>query len=259
LTYGANCCSIVPAMLSSCGLVVEECYTAAWRESKYTLIRLDKSRRVRQTPLYKMMQLLHERHGIVGTGIFGFDIVASNNQANDECLFAHPGFKLMVEAINNDLTALESWMREGDVMNNRRGLLWKFIEDTPPRNMTRAQLVKRVTEWGPIVREHSLCGERVVETPKPLPSTHSILTKYRTDKALRDVLKKVGKASKQLNCTPSLDGSGEIYAAINPVMPHLFKMGFTFKDAETRVRALQTAGVLEPFELVRHAAVPDAR
>ena len=78
-------------------------------------------------------------------------------------------------------------------------------------------------------------------------------------KKKRDVLKKVGKTSKQLNCTPSPDGSGEIYAAVNPVMPHLFKMGFTFKDAETRVKALQTAGVLEPFELVRHAAVPDAR
>ena len=57
----------------------------------------------------------------------------------------------------------------------------------------------------------------------------------------------------------SLDGSGEIYTAWNPLMPSLYKKGFTFKDAETRVRALQTAGVLEPFKLIRHARVPDAR
>ena len=246
-------------MLALCGLVLEECYTIAWRESKYTLIRLSKVHRVRQTALLKIMQLLHERYGIVGTGIFGFDFVASNNQATDESLFAHPGFKLMAEAINKDISVLETWMREGDIVNNRKGLLWKFLDDTPPGNMTRAQLVKRVTEWGPIVREHSFCGKQAVETPKPPPSAHAILTKYRTDKALRDVMKKVGRASKKLNGAPSSDGSGEIYAAVNPVMPHLFKMGFTFKDAETRVRALQTAGVLEPFELVRHAAVPDAR
>ena len=42
-------------------------------------------------------------------------------------------------------------------------------------------------------------------------------------------------------------------------MANLHKLGFTFQDAETRVRALQTAGVLEPFTLVRHAHVPDAR
>jgi len=244
-------------MLYSRGLIVEECYTTVWRESKYTLVRLDKSHRVRQTALLKTMQLLLERHGIVGSEIFGFDIVACNNQARDESLFAHPGFKLMVETVNKNISKLETWMRDGGIFNNRKGLLWKYIESTEPEKMTKSQLIKHVKEWGPIVKEHEQCKPQI-ET-KPPPSTHSILTKYRTDKALRDVLKKVGKASKQLNCMPSLDGSGEIYAAVNPLMPHLFKMGFTFKDAETRVKALQTAGVLEPFELVRHAAVPDAR
>ena len=52
---------------------------------------------------------------------------------------------------------------------------------------------------------------------------------------------------------------GEIYAAWNPLMTNLHKLGFTNIDAETRVKALQTAGVLEPFHLVRHARVSDAR
>jgi hypothetical protein len=123
--------------------------------------------------------------------------------------------------------------------------------------MTRVQLIKRFHEWEPIVKEHEKCGQQ--HHIKPPPSTLTILSKYRNDKPLRDVMKKVSKADKRMNQTPLHDGSGEIYAAINPLMPHLYKMGFTFKDAETRVKALQTAGVLEPFELIRHARVPEAR
>ncbi len=148
-------------------------------------------------------------------------------------------------------------MKEGDITSNRKGLLWNSLEHADPEKMSKAQLIKRVSEWGPIVKEHEKCRKHI-ET-KPPPSALTILSKYRNDKPLRDVMKQVSKADKRMNQTPSHDGSGEIYAAINPLMPHLYKMGFTFKDAETRVKALQTAGVLEPFELIRHARVPEAR
>ena len=68
------------------------------------------------------------------------------------------------------------------------------------------------------------------------------------------------KLEKQLNASESAtDISSEIYAAWNPLMVHLHKLGFMYQDAETRVRTLQTAGMLEPFELVHHAYVPNAR
>jgi len=258
-TYGADCQSITYQVLSGCGLKVDECYTVSWRESKYTLVHTPKCHRLRRTGVEKIMSLMQSLFQITGSGLFGFDSVSCNSKL-DEATFSlelHPGFRFMVHQLNTSPSNIEWWMKQGDLKTNRKGMLWKYLDDTPPAEMTRAQLIKRVTAWGPIVKEHEQCTPQV-ET-KASPSTHSILTKYRTDKALRDVLRKVGKASKQLNCTPSLDGSGEIYAAVNPLMPHLFKMGFTFKDAETRVKALQTAGVLEPFELVRHAAVPDAR
>ena len=40
---------------------------------------------------------------------------------------------------------------------------------------------------------------------------------------------------------------------------HVKLLMFTHQDAETRVKSLQTPGVLEPFTLVRHAQVPNAR
>jgi hypothetical protein len=243
-------------MLATCGIIVEECYTAEWRESKYTLIRLNREHRIRRNAFMNKMLELKDVHGIIGTEIFGFESVACNSVSQNESLFAHPGFKTIVDTVNKDISKLESWLKEGTITDNRKGLLWKFINDNPML-MTRAQLIQRVCEWGPIVMEHKKC-EKHIET-KPALSTHAILTKYRKHKPTRDVMKQVSKASKKLNITPSHDGSGEIYAAVNPIMQHLYKMGFTFKDAETRVDALQTAGVLEPFNLIRHAKVPDAR
>jgi hypothetical protein len=260
MTYGADCQSITHKMLSECGLEVDECYTVSWRESKYTLIHTQRCHRLRRTGMDKIMSKVQSLFQITGSGLFGFDSLSCNSRLDEAGAFSlvvHPGFRYMVQELKKSPSRIEWWMTQGDLKTNRKGMLWKYFDDTPPADMTREQLIKRVTAWGPIVKEHEQCKPQI-ET-KPPPSTHSILTKYRTDKALRDVLKKVGKASKQLNCTPSPDSSGEIYAAVNPVTPHLFKMGFTFKDAETRVKALQTAGVLEPFELVRHAAVPDAR
>jgi hypothetical protein len=203
------------------------------------------------------MQRLNEDHGIKSTEIFSFDAVSCNSQVQKESLSDHPGFKHIVHVMNTDISSLEVWMKQGDIISNRKGLLWKYLQSTDPEKMTRLQLIKRVYELEPIAKEHEKCGhQHHIKAP---PSALTILSKYRNDKPLRDVMKQVSKADKRMNQTPSHDGSGEIYAAINPLMPHLYKMGFTFKDAETRVKALQTAGVLEPFELIRHARVPEAR
>ena len=97
-----------------------------------------------------------------------------------------------------------------------------------------------------------------------------LLFKYRRDDEARDLMKRVIKVDKELNkISRSDDPSGAIYAAWNSGMESLHKLDFLQIDAATRVRALQTAGVLEPFKLIRHAQVskpvgdlaqvPDAR
>jgi hypothetical protein len=269
LTYGSSFQSITHEVLLDCGLEVDECYTATWRESKYTLFHLQRKHRLRRSAMDKILQQIHYRFNIVPTEIFGFDSVSSNSRSNGE-LMDHPGFRIMVEQVNREPLGLEWWISCGaaELSANRKGLLWKYIESTDARSMTHAQLVTRVQKWAPMVSElerlknmNAMLGEHnaALIDRKPLPSTHTILTKYRVYKPLRDVMKIVGKLSKKLNETPSHDGSGEIYAAVNPMMQHLYKMGFTFKDAETRVKALQTAGVLEPFELIRCVKVADAR
>ena len=51
----------------------------------------------------------------------------------------------------------------------------------------------------------------------------------------------------------------EIYAAFCRLRTALHKLGFSCVGAVNWVKQLQTAGLLEPFELVRAARVPDAR
>ena len=155
LTYGAGCRSADQVIFTSCGLEVEECYTATWRESKYTLIKLSNVHRIRTIAVVKVMQRMKDNYGIIGTEIFGFDVISCNSQMNDENLFAHPGFKMMVDIMNKDISKLEWWMRDGDITSNRKGLLWKHIQSTDPTQMTRAQLVQQVKEWGPAMKDYA--------------------------------------------------------------------------------------------------------
>ena len=259
-------------MLRSSGLIVDQCYTFAWRESKYTLIHVSDQSRTRISNIQKLMTKLQAEHGIIPASICGFETIISNGRNNTDELENHPGFRLIVDALNTKRDALEWWMETGDLINNRKGLLWKHIEDIDVTTMTKAQLTKRAREWVEMKKEIEalrasntfLNGQiqHAGDTMKPKPpSTRTILSSYRKNHAARDLMKQVIKAEKKLNKqeVKTSDGSGEIYAAWNELMQHLFKLGFTCRDAETRVKELQTAGVLEPFQLVRHARVPNAR
>jgi hypothetical protein len=139
-------------MLRDCGLEVDECYTATWRESKYTLFHLQRQHRLRQSGMDKIMQQIHCRFNIVTTEIFGFDSVSSNSKSDQ--LIDHPGFKIMIEKVNAEPLDLEWWMGCGatNLCANRKGLLWKHIESTDAKNMTNAQLVERVQKWAPVVQ-----------------------------------------------------------------------------------------------------------
>ena len=256
ITYGAGCKSIDHEILSAMGLEADECYSVTWRESKYSLIHLPKGNRKRRSNIIKVMQRMKDEHGIIGTDIFGYDCIACNTAHTKEFLEDHPGFRQMVTTLNTNTAALEAWMANGTLTSNRKGLLWNYIEATEPEEMTRSQLIRKIKEWSPRVRELE-----EIEVPKPSFSiARSALFQYQHEKSTRKMMKDVSRMEKKLNASESSDSKeGEIYAAWNPLMTNLHKLGFTGKDAETRVKALQTAGVLDPFRLVRHAHVPDAR
>jgi hypothetical protein len=55
--------------------------------------------------------------------------------------------------MNQDISKLEWWMREGHIRSNRKGLLWKHFKDLDSASMTRTQLIKRVDEWSKAMKE----------------------------------------------------------------------------------------------------------
>ena len=142
-------------MLKHCGLKVEECYTATWRESKYTLIRVHKAHRLRRSGMQKVMDQMLKKHRVIETEIFGFDSVSSNSKAEHASLEDHPGYKRMVQKANTKPIDLEWWIHKGaqDLAANRKGLLWRHIDSTDAKSMTRSQLIQRVEMWRPVVME----------------------------------------------------------------------------------------------------------
>jgi hypothetical protein len=142
-------------MLKHSGLKIQECYTATWRESKYTLIRMNQAHRLRRTGMKKVMEKLLKEHRVIETEIFGFDAVSSNSKAERTSLEDHPGYKLMVQKANSNPIELEWWINKGvkDLGSNRKGLLWRHIDSTDAKDMTRTQLIQRVEMWKPVVKE----------------------------------------------------------------------------------------------------------
>lgn len=261
ITYGASCTSITHITCSELGVDIDECYTLTQRDFKYTLIHLAK----KQT-LSRIQQLLidaEKAYGIKANNIFGYEPIAGDD------LEDHPGMNLMIACMNNKDECFESWLLKLDLHSNTRGLMYRFLFDEDVTKMAKPQLEyalqKIIIKYNKLKKSEHLDQfqiEILDETSKPVPysrPTHSILRHYRKNPDARNAMRNVSKIEKRLNKQASPDGSGEIYAAVTPTMADLHKKGFTFGSASTRVKALQTAGVLEPFVLVRHAHVPDAR
>jgi len=182
ITYGAACQSITPEMLKSSEIVVDQCYTAVWRESKYTLFHLPRQHRARHSAISKSMDCLQREYGIILGVLCGFDSIASNGKGTDEeSLETHPGFKLMLNALNSPRRdeQLQWWTEiDEDITENRKGLLWKYIEDMDVSKLTKAQLFNRAKEWIEITKENKrlkasneFLAERLQETERMLKET----------------------------------------------------------------------------------------
>lgn len=142
-------------MLIDQNVKVDECYTAVWRESKYTLIHCTKTDRIALQALKLAMDNLQKLHGIsLNATILSYEALSSNDSHTGESLEEHPGFKRIVHLLNTKSDDLTWWIAGGNnVFDHRKGMLWKYIETTDPTRMTHGQLAAKVISWRPIVEE----------------------------------------------------------------------------------------------------------
>jgi len=182
ITYASGSPDITLEMLHSNNVKCDEYYTITWRESKYTLIHLNQHNKIRRSTLIKTMNALLKEFGVKESMVTGYESLSSNNE--EEKIQDHPGFKRMVELLNNNKEEIKIWIENGDLMTYRKGLLWKFIRVEDPKNKTRTQLLMQVREWTPIVLEVSdlrsqneLLQQTLASKNEELSSLYTNLTK----------------------------------------------------------------------------------
>ena len=152
ITYAAASSDLDHELLHSYGILCDELYCITWRESKYALVHVPQSNRVRLSAFNKVMAKLAEEKNIRGSYIVGYESLTSNGKG-ESTVSEHPAFKKMVESLNKG-TTIDVWIEKGNLETYRKGLLWKYREKSDPAEMTHGQLVHQVKMWAPIVREH---------------------------------------------------------------------------------------------------------
>lgn len=175
ITYASGSPNITSELLIQSDIQCDECYTITWRESKYTLIH--SKNRFRYSKLDKLINRDYRSHGIVGSHITGYDTLSSNDEKKDTAIHEHPGFQKMVELMNQKSADLVAWIEHGDLLTYRKGLLWKYIESTDPKEKTRKQLMDQVIKWTPLIQER----EALIETNRVLQATLNAETRSFLD------------------------------------------------------------------------------
>ena len=143
VTYGASGRDITHEMLQNDGnFLLEECYTSQGREFKYTLVHLNRSKRIRMSSIENFLKLIEQKYGIVKTNIFGYDAVVTSLKEIEE----HPGFLLMREQMNNEDDGFSWWLLNGNIITTKSGLLWKYRMDIDVNEMPRTILIQKTNE-----------------------------------------------------------------------------------------------------------------
>ena len=70
-----------------------------------------------------------------------------------------------------------AWIEHGDLLTYRKGLLWKYIESTDPKEKTRKQLMDQVIKWTPLIQER----ETLIEANRVLQATLNAETRSFLD------------------------------------------------------------------------------
>lgn len=279
-TYGASGPGITGlSWVVSTDIAIDECYTLTQRDFNYTLIRT--SKRVTVHCMQKVFKDLEDETGIKGTLVFGYDELNYGDS-----LLEHPGIKMMIEHMNQKSSQFQYWMREGTLETNKRGLLNRFMVSKDLKEMSKIQLLNYIeskkrkaedesedAQVGSVSNSkmdnakviNSIAWDSHPALVEPLfdPGMRAVVLEY--NQVDRAIMKAVISLERIVKATHGEIGPyiksrpGEIYAAFCGLWTALHKLGFSCMGAANRVKQLQTAGLIEPFELVRAAKVPDAR
>ena len=198
ITYASGSPDITVEMLHTNCVSCDEYYSITWRESKYVLFHLDRSNKIRQSALKKVMKTLEENHQIKTSFIVGYDSLTSND-GSEFTIQDHPGFMKMVESesINQNDKKMKMWLSNGDTTVNKKCLLWRFIKKEDPFKMTHRELVKKVLELTPLIQETQKLKSETETLRLTLASRDEELAEEKAN--VRSLHKAIGKRTDE--CT----------------------------------------------------------
>jgi len=141
MSYGANGPNITHSSWNSMTKIpIDECYTLAQRDMKYTLVHAKK--RVTAYAIGKVMEIIEQETGIKRVSIFGYSELSAGSD-----IMEHPGMKLIIEHVNRGSQLLESWLECGNIQSNKRGILNRFLVSVDLSHMSRIQLLNYIRDY----------------------------------------------------------------------------------------------------------------
>ena len=194
ITYGASGRNITHELMTETGsFQVDECYTLAQRDLKYTLVHF--KQRVVRSSIAQYMRHLDEKYGIKNTDVFGYDSISIGNEID-----SHPGMMLIIENANKTESPLECWMAEGTLKENRHGLLFSHLDEFDIEKMSKTQLVKHAKQLKRKLDEFKLQTENLsAENQRAASEIRRLKLRLDTQKY---VFTKAGRAHQLLPPSP---------------------------------------------------------
>lgn len=172
MTLGASSPDITEQMTVECGLMVKEIHCVTWRESKYVLISLDRSNRMRLSQMQTAMKLMGEKFRTVSSEIMGYESITTNH-ANDDGIEKHPGvflliftgcsqknnthstgFMQIIKMMQESKDQVRSYMR--DEARKSQSFIQRYVGSNEIESMTKGQLLHTCRKWELMIKELQL-------------------------------------------------------------------------------------------------------
>ena len=265
---------------------IDECHFTTDGTVVYTYLHFTKY--VSRCTLAAFMDEMKAMRNIILFEIVGYNSLSGYNvtsgSAKDACVREHVAYKVLLDHHMNKNPAFQS-CTDG-VPGVTRGLLCKGDYIARLKHLVKSRNKDLMTFLDTLLENKSTddTGDdpaaSKLDDAKVLASiawdAHPALVEPLFDAGMRAIIveynqidrammKAVTAHERTIKATngeigPYFKGRpGEIYAAFCWLWTALHKLGFTCVGAVQRVKQLQTAGMIEPFELVRAVKVPDAR
>jgi hypothetical protein len=154
-------------------ITIDECYTLAQRDMKYTLVHATK--RVTAYAIGKAVEKLEQETGIKRVSIFGYNDVSAGSD-----IMEHPGMKLIIEHVNKQSPLFEYWLEFGDIWSYKRGILNRFLVSVDLNHMSRIQLLNYIRDF-----KHSIEKELSEHEQRHIEAETEILQKSEKIKELK--------------------------------------------------------------------------